>query len=649
LEIRQGALIAMGTVVDSITFTSNSLSPTPGIWDRVWANNGGMAINYCNFRYAVYGVMSADTVRNSSFTFNKYGCYGANYVDSCNFISNTIWGVAAQYINNCNILHNQSGINNSSFIKNCLIDSNQTGVDTYFDYGVIDNCTINHNQTGISLSIDGYNTFKNCIIDSNTVVGIEINRNDSLTNCEIKFNGIGVDGLYADNSIISENIIENNTIGIKTGGATNTMYSNIIDYNATGFEIWSSGNFYCNRICNNTSYDLQVMSATSISIPNNYWCTTDSISTEAVIYDGYDDFSLGLVSFMPLDTLNCYLTGCNVHISATVTNATCDTCHNGSATAHVLNGIAPYSYSWFTSPIQTIQTATGLASGTYTVCITDGHGCTACNYNVFVDSTNCTGFAVNATATNETCSLCNDGTATATVTAGTPPFNYTWYTSPIQTTQTATGLPAGSYAVCVTDLYGCAACDTATVGIGSCSAYYTVTPDTAPHTYNLTNMASGTPPLTYDWNWGDGSPHDTAAYPSHTYATSGTYTICLSIIDSAGCTNSYCHGFYLLSPMSSNAVIVHVIPPVSTGIQVNTDRKLFSISPNPAKDYLTLHFAGGSSQSQIRIINLLGEIKYTSSIAGTETNLNISSLSQGIYFIEVSSGNKVSRERFVKE
>src|SRR5438105_14890689 len=32
LEIRQATLVAIGTVTDSITFTSNSLTPNPGIW-----------------------------------------------------------------------------------------------------------------------------------------------------------------------------------------------------------------------------------------------------------------------------------------------------------------------------------------------------------------------------------------------------------------------------------------------------------------------------------------------------------------------------------------------------------------------------------------------------------------------------------------
>ena len=42
--------------------------------------------------------------------------------------------------------------------------------------------------------------------------------------------------------------------------------------------------------------------------------------------------------------------------------------------------------------------------------------------------------------------------------------------------------------------------------------------------------------LTYDWNFGDGSPHGLTAKPSHTYVTAGTYTVKLVVNDSHGAT-----------------------------------------------------------------------------------------------------------------
>jgi glucose/arabinose dehydrogenase/PKD repeat protein len=41
-------------------------------------------------------------------------------------------------------------------------------------------------------------------------------------------------------------------------------------------------------------------------------------------------------------------------------------------------------------------------------------------------------------------------------------------------------------------------------------------------------------PLTYDWDFGDGTAHSAAANPSHTYTTAGTYTAVLTVSDGRG-------------------------------------------------------------------------------------------------------------------
>jgi len=71
-----------------------------------------------------------------------------------------------------------------------------------------------------------------------------------------------------------------------------------------------------------------------------------------------------------------------------------------------------------------------------------------------------------------------------------------------------------------------------------CLAQFAMVPDTIIlHHYYVINNALGTPPLSYLWNWGDGT-HDTIAYPSHTYSAAGYYNICLTISDYTGCTNT---------------------------------------------------------------------------------------------------------------
>jgi PKD repeat protein len=44
----------------------------------------------------------------------------------------------------------------------------------------------------------------------------------------------------------------------------------------------------------------------------------------------------------------------------------------------------------------------------------------------------------------------------------------------------------------------------------------------------------GTPPLTYDWDFGDGKPHGRVANPVHVYGSEGEFTAVLRVTDSRG-------------------------------------------------------------------------------------------------------------------
>ncbi|MCO5259825.1 MAG: gliding motility-associated C-terminal domain-containing protein, partial [Crocinitomicaceae bacterium] len=126
----------------------------------------------------------------------------------------------------------------------------------------------------------------------------------------------------------------------------------------------------------------------------------------------------------------------------------------GTATASVTGGTAPYNYSWNTTPVQTVQTASNLSAGNYTVTVTDDAGCITTESVTINSAPNAP--TVTITSTDIDCSG-TLGTATASVTGGTAPYNYSWNTTPAQTTPTATGLSAGTYTVTVTDNAGCSA------------------------------------------------------------------------------------------------------------------------------------------------------------------------------------------------
>lgn len=304
LEIRQSQIIAVGTGAAPITFTSNGPS-VPGYWESVWLNGGGMPceFNHCIFKYAEKGISddtgsSVDTliIKNSEFSFNKIGMKEVNFafVDSCTFKNNSSFGaegVGNITFRHCDFSFNPTGIDggNLNDLFNCNISNNTTGIYANACCWNISDSHVHNNQSGIILQ-GRYCYIFNTTLDSNTIVGLKLlDRGDSIKDCQIRHNAIGIQDLNSDNAFtsgISKNAIENNDIGIQLSGAYDR--------------------FYCNRICNNISYDLKYMISTSRDFSGNYWCTSDSASTIANIYDGYDNISLGLVDFMPLDD-SCYM------------------------------------------------------------------------------------------------------------------------------------------------------------------------------------------------------------------------------------------------------------------------------------------------------------------------------------------------------
>ncbi len=97
--------------------------------------------------------------------------------------------------------------------------------------------------------------------------------------------------------------------------------------------------------------------------------------------------------------------------------------------------------------------------------------------------------------------ICN-GTATVNPSAGAAPYSYFWSTG--QTTQTITGLCAGSYSVTVTDANGCSGNAIISVGISnSFLLNVTVSNASCPNLFNGTATAlpsGGNAPYTYVWS-----------------------------------------------------------------------------------------------------------------------------------------------------
>ncbi len=134
-------------------------------------------------------------------------------------------------------------------------------------------------------------------------------------------------------------------------------------------------------------------------------------------------------------------------------------CHgvcDGIIIVNPTGGTGAYTFNWTPDPPNGdgTNTANQLCAGTWSVLITDANGCDTL---VSVTLTEPPPLAITPSQTNVTCGTNCDGTATGTVSGGTPDYGYQWSPEPGggQGTANATNLCAGAYTLSVTDDNGC--------------------------------------------------------------------------------------------------------------------------------------------------------------------------------------------------
>ncbi|MBK6889604.1 MAG: SprB repeat-containing protein [Sphingobacteriales bacterium] len=212
-------------------------------------------------------------------------------------------------------------------------------------------------------------------------------------------------------------------------------------------------------------------------------------------------------------------------VTCSSTDVTTNGGSDGTASVTASGGTPPYTYLWNTGA--TTSSISGLVAGTYSVTVTDAKGCTA-ECSTTVNEPGCN-LSATADGTPVSCNDGSDGTATATPTGNNGAVTYLWSNG--ATTQTISGLSAGTYTVTITDAVNCTAIASYTVTEPpvmdvTCSSTDVTTNGGSDGTASVT-ASGGTPPYTYLWNTG-------ATTSSISGLVAGTYSV--TVTDAKGCT-----------------------------------------------------------------------------------------------------------------
>jgi gliding motility-associated-like protein len=112
-----------------------------------------------------------------------------------------------------------------------------------------------------------------------------------------------------------------------------------------------------------------------------------------------------------------------------------------------------------------------------------------------------------------------------------------------------------------------------------------------PGNVTFTSTPTGTGPFTYLWNFGDGSAPSTLPNPTHSYLTTGSFTVKLKIVDAAGCVDSLTIPNYIVI---SNLVAAFTHPDTACVNSVVT----FPNTSSPHSSSVWTYGDGGSSGSE---------------------------------------------------
>ena len=165
------------------------------------------------------------------------------------------------------------------------------------------------------------------------------------------------------------------------------------------------------------------------------------------------------------------------------------------------------------------------------------------------------------------------------------------------------------------------------------SGTFTSSTNASTVTFSPQNQSAAT----YSWDFGDGTAVSTQMSPAHTYTAGGTYNVTLTLTEGS-CTET----------------ITRSVSVAALGINPVSATSSLTLSPNPAKDNLTVTWTSDKQMNAVTctISNVIGQTQISSTLditSGTNKfDFNVSQLANGVYFVNLHNGKETLTRKFVK-
>ncbi len=151
----------------------------------------------------------------------------------------------------------------------------------------------------------------------------------------------------------------------------------------------------------------------------------------------------------------------------------------------------------------------------------------------------------------------------------------------------------------------------------------------------------------YSWNFGDGN-NSTDKNPKHIYGDTGRFTIQL-LAFACNATDTFTQSIYIppstiIDTSDTNDTIKEKPNVLPINLKTGSQIQLF---PNPGSSAIEIR--GISIETDYSIINLEGSVIGAGSVGTSKTNINVSSLENGLYFIELSNAEVRKTIKWIKQ